>query len=99
MKKFLKIAVTVIAVLLVVVLTAPIFLRGKIAELVRTEANAMLVPRLDFERLGISLLRHFPNASLELKGLTLVGVAPFEGGYHRLRRAPLGGGRPLVAAR
>ena len=79
MKKFLKIAVTVIAVLLVVVLTAPIFLRGKIAELVRTEANAMLVPRLDFERLGISLLRHFPNASLELKGVTLVGVAPFEG--------------------
>ena len=69
MKKFLKIAVTVIAVLLVVVLTAPIFLRGKIAELVRTEANAMLVPRLDFERLGISLLRHFPNASLELKGV------------------------------
>lgn len=79
MKKFLKIAVTVIAVLLVVVLTAPIFLRGKIAELVRTEANAVLVPRLDFERLGISLLRHFPNASLELKGVTLVGVAPFEG--------------------
>lgn len=79
MKKLLKITVTVVAVLLVVVLTAPMFLRGKIAEVVRTEANAMLVPRLDFERLGISLLRHFPNASLELKGVTLVGVGPFEG--------------------
>ena len=79
MKKLLKITVTVVAVLLVVVLTAPMFLRGKIAEVVRTEANAMLVPRLDFERLGISLLRHFPNASLELKGVTLVGVGPFAG--------------------
>ena len=79
MKKLLKITVTVVAVLLVVVLTAPMFLRGKIAEVVRTEANAMLVPRLDFERLGISLLRHFPNASLELKRVTLVGVWPFEG--------------------
>ena len=39
----------------------------------------MLQAKLDFEKLNISLLRHFPNASLELRGLTLVGVDRFEG--------------------
>lgn len=79
MKKFVKIAAIVVAVVLVVALVAPMVLRGKITQIVKREANAMLDARLDFEKLDISLLRHFPNASLELKGLTVVGVGPFEG--------------------
>ena len=39
----------------------------------------MLDARVDFEKLDISLLRHFPRASLDLKGLTVVGAGPFEG--------------------
>ena len=62
-----------------IALIAPAALRGKIADIVKREANAMLAARLDFEKLDISLLRHFPNASVELKGLTLVGVDRFEG--------------------
>lgn len=38
----------------------------------------MLAASLDFDDLDISLLRHFPHASLELKGLSLVGVDRFE---------------------
>lgn len=79
MKKFVKIAAIAVAVVLVIALVAPIALRGKIADIVKREANAMLAAKLDFEKLDISLLRHFPNASLELKGLTLVGVDRFEG--------------------
>lgn len=79
MKKFVKIAAIVVAVVLVAALTAPVLLRGKIADLVRREANDRLSAQLDFDRLGISLLRHFPNASLELKGLTLVGTERFAG--------------------
>lgn len=79
MKKIVKIAAIVVAVVLVIALVAPIALRGKIADIVKREANAMLAARLDFEKLDISLLRHFPHASLELKGLTLVGVDRFEG--------------------
>ncbi len=71
MKKFVKIAAIVVAVVLVIALVAPMVLRGKIAEIVKREANAMLDARLDFEKLDISLLRHFPRASLDLKGLTL----------------------------
>ena len=79
MKKFVKIAAIVVAVILAIALIAPIALRGKIADIVKREANEMLAAKLDFEKLDISLLRHFPNASLELKGLTLVGVDRFEG--------------------
>lgn len=79
MKKIVKVALVSAAVLVAAALLAPMLLRGKIADIVRREANEMLTARLDFEKLDISLLRHFPNASLELKGLTLVGVERFEG--------------------
>lgn len=79
MKRFLKITATVVAVVLVVAIATPLLLRGKIGDIVKREANAMLAARLDFEKLDISLLRNFPNASLNLKGLTLVGTDRFEG--------------------
>lgn len=79
MKRFLKITATVVAVVLVVAIVTPLLLRGKIGDIVKREANAMLAARLDFEKLDISLLRNFPNASLNLKGLTLVGMDRFEG--------------------
>lgn len=79
MKKIVKTVGITIVVLLLVLLTAPLLLRGKIAEIVKREANEMLVAKLDFESLNISFLRHFPRASLELRGLTLVGVERFEG--------------------
>lgn len=80
MKKFVKILTTVVVIVLAIALIVPIALRGKIADIVKTEANKMLTARLDFERLNISLLRHFPNASVELKGLTLIGgEEPFAG--------------------
>ena len=79
MKRFLKITATVVAVVLVVAIVTPLLLRGKIGDIFKREANAMLAARLDFEKLDISLLRNFPNASLNLKGLTLVGTDRFEG--------------------
>ncbi|MBR0331853.1 MAG: AsmA family protein, partial [Alistipes sp.] len=79
MKKGVKRLLIGVAVLFAVLLVAPSLLSGKIAAVVKSEANKMLTARLDFEKLNISLLRHFPNASLELKGLTLVGVERFEG--------------------
>lgn len=80
MKKLAKVTAIVIAVVLAVALIVPMVLKGKIADIVKSEANKMLTARLDFEKLDISLLRHFPNASLELDGLTLVGgEEPFAG--------------------
>ena len=79
MKKIVKIVAIVVAVVLVAAFVAPMLLRGKIAQIVKREANEMFDARVDFEKLDISLLRHFPRASLDLKGLTVVGAGPFEG--------------------
>ncbi len=79
MKKILRIAAVVAIVLLAVLIAVPMVLRGRVAGIVKHEANEMLTARLDFEKLDISLLRHFPHASLELTDLTLVGVDRFEG--------------------
>lgn len=80
MKKLAKAAAIVIVVILAIAIIVPLALKGKIAGIVKQEANKMLTAQLDFEKLDISLLRHFPNASLELDGLTLVGGAePFAG--------------------
>ena len=77
--KVVKGLFTAVVVVVAVALLAPIALQGKIEEIVKHEANNMLQAKLDFEKVNISLLRHFPNASLELRGLTLVGVDRFEG--------------------
>lgn len=79
MKKVLKIGMAVVAVLLVAALVVPVAFRGKIADIVRREANAMLRAQFDFDKLDISLLRHFPHASVEIKGLTLIGEGTFAG--------------------
>ncbi len=79
MKTFLKITGIVIAVLLAAVIIIPMALKPKIGEIVKYEANKMLEARLDFDKLDLSLIRHFPHASVELKGLTLVGTERFEG--------------------
>ena len=79
MKKGIKILGIVLAVLLALIIIVPMALRGKIGDIVKTEANKMLNAQLDFESLDISLIRRFPKASLELRGLTLVGVDKFEG--------------------
>ena len=57
MKKLVKILTTIVVVILAIALIVPMAFRGKIADIVKKEANAMLAAKLDFERLDISLLR------------------------------------------
>lgn len=79
MKKGLKIAGIVVVVFLALLLIIPLALKSKVGDIVKKEANEMLTAQLDFESLDLSLLRHFPHASVELKGLTVVCAEPFEG--------------------
>ena len=79
MKTFAKIFVGVFVVLLAVLIIVPAVMKPKIVEVVKSEANKMLNARLDFGDLDLSLLRHFPHASVELTDLSLVGVDRFEG--------------------
>lgn len=77
MKKVFKIAAIVIGVLIVLLLALPFLFRGKIADLVKTEGNKMLNAEFDFASLDISLIRHFPQASLTLEDFWLKGKGDF----------------------
>ncbi|MBO5873928.1 MAG: AsmA family protein, partial [Rikenellaceae bacterium] len=79
MKKFLKITAIAIVSLIVLLEVIPLAFKSKVNEVVKTEANKMLLAKVDFENLGISLLRHFPHASISLSGLTVIGIDKFEG--------------------
>ena len=79
MKTFAKILGSILVVLLVVLIIVPIVMKPKIVEIVKVEANKILNARLDFGDLDLSLLRHFPHASVELTDLSLIGVERFEG--------------------
>ena len=79
MKKFLKIVAIVAVVLIAVALVVPLALESKVGDIVKKEAGELLTAEVDFRSLDLSLLRHFPHASVELEGLTVVCAAPFEG--------------------
>lgn len=79
MKKFLKIVAIVAVVLIAVALVVPLALKSKVGDIVEKEAGELLTAEVDFRSLDLSLLRHFPHASVELEGLTVVCAAPFEG--------------------
>ena len=79
MKRFLKIFAILLALLFAIVLIIPSLLSGKISDIVKREANAMLNAKVEFAKLDISLLRHFPKASLSLLDFSVTGVGDFEG--------------------
>lgn len=79
MKKLVKVFAVVLALLIAVVVVVPMALSGKIGDIVKREANAMLNAKVEFESLDISLFRHFPKASLELVDFSVTGVGEFEG--------------------
>ncbi len=78
MKRMLKIGGVVVAAFVVLLMVLPFAFRGKIESVIKSEGNKMLNAQFDFESLDISLLRHFPLASVSLNDFWLKGVGVFE---------------------
>ena len=76
--KFIKIVGIVITTLIVVLIVTPFAFRSEIEALVKREGNKLLNAQFDFEKLDISLLRNFPQASVSLHNFWLKGVDVFE---------------------
>jgi len=79
MKKFLIITGIVIVVLILILAIVPFLFKGKIVESVKAAANENLNATLNFDDLGLTFFRHFPDVTLVLDNLTIVNQAPFEG--------------------
>ncbi len=76
--KFLKILAATISLLLVLILVLPFVFSGKITELAKKEINENVNAKVDFSDISLSLIRNFPDFSLRLGDLSVLGNAPFE---------------------
>jgi uncharacterized protein involved in outer membrane biogenesis len=57
----------------------PIIYKDKIVALVKEEANKNLNAKVDFGEFDLTILSSFPDFTLTINNLNIVGVAPFEG--------------------
>ncbi|MDY0103518.1 MAG: AsmA-like C-terminal region-containing protein [Lentimicrobium sp.] len=78
MKKFLKILTVVVLAILLAMVALPFVFKGKIVEAIKKEANKSLNAKLDFDGVSLSLFRDFPNLSVGLKDLSVVGIDDFK---------------------
>lgn len=79
MRKGFKIGIIIIGVLVGLMFVIPLAMKNKIVQMVKLEANELLDAQFDFEDLSISLFRNFPDVSIGVKNVSLVGNGAFEG--------------------
>ncbi|WP_275315038.1 AsmA-like C-terminal region-containing protein [Tenacibaculum bernardetii] len=79
MKKIYKILLTIIITLFALLILAPFLFQGKIINLVKKTVNNNITAQLDFTDANLSLLRDFPNASLQLSNVSIINGKPFKG--------------------
>lgn len=68
-----------VGALLLVLVAAPLLFKDRIVNRIKTQIDASVAARVNWDGMGLSLLRDFPNATLTLDGLSVVGVQRFEG--------------------
>ena len=78
-KKILRVLGILVVFIVGIVIALPFFLEGKVADIIKNKVNQNINATLDFEDANLSLIRSFPDAYIDLKGVSLVNEAPFEG--------------------
>lgn len=68
-----------IALLLIAALVLPMLFQEKLDALLKAQINKNLRATVAYNRLDLSLLRHFPVLTLRLEGLSIVNHEPFAG--------------------
>jgi AsmA-like C-terminal region/AsmA family len=69
----------VLLALLLLLALVPLLFSGAISERVKTQVNRTLQARVDWRSARLGLFRDFPNLTLQLNDLTVVGVGKFQG--------------------
>ncbi len=77
--KALKITGIILGALLLLAFTAPFIFKKKILNLAKKEINQGLTAVVDFKDLEISFFKKFPQVSVQLLDLSVVGKGHFEG--------------------
>ena len=81
--KALKITGIVAAILIIVVivllLLAPFLFKDQIAERIKVGINENIDAVVDWDHIGLTFFRNFPNLTFSLRNLTVIGTDAFEG--------------------
>lgn len=77
MKKALKITGFIILALLALLLILPFAFRGKINQAISTQINNSLNVSVNFSNAGLSFIRNFPDATITLNDINIVGKDDF----------------------
>lgn len=78
LKKTLKWTGIALALILVLIVILPFIFKKQIVQAVKDEANKSLNAKVDFKDYSLNLFCSFPNFSLGLEQLSIVGVNEFE---------------------
>ena len=79
LKKILKGLAIFIGLVFILLLIIPFAFKGKITKIAKEQINNSVNATVDFQDLSISLIRSFPNVSVDLQNLSVINKAPFAG--------------------
>ena len=79
MKKVLRILVITVGVILMLLIIAPMLFKSKIESVIKEKVNDQVHATVDWSKFSLSLFRGFPNLSINLHQVSVVGVEPFSG--------------------
>ncbi len=79
MKKILKGLVIFVGIIFLLLLILPFAFKGKITKIAKEQINKNVNALVDFQDLSVSLIRSFPDVSVDLQNLSVVNNAPFVG--------------------
>ncbi len=78
MKIFLKIIGAFILIILVLAIVLPMVFKSKLKEVAKEEINKNVNAKVEFADFGLTLFKNFPNFTMSLEGLSVVGKGDFE---------------------
>jgi len=78
MKKLFKVLAIIVLIIIALMIILPFVFEGKITEIAKKEINNSLNATVDFDDIDLSLIKNFPNFTLGIDGLTVVGKTEFE---------------------
>jgi hypothetical protein len=79
LKKIILVIVSIFVLLLIVAIVLPIIYKDKIIALVKTEINNNVNAKVDFKSFDLTLISSFPDFTISLNNLSVVGINEFAG--------------------
>jgi hypothetical protein len=78
-KKIIKRALLAVFLLLGILIALPFIFKGRIIEAFKNEINKNLNATIIYDDIDVSIIKHFPNATLSINNFRIINKHPFEG--------------------